>query len=300
MHYHIESFCHSVMRPLRTRLMTASVALALLILWGGATAEAFEVRVKLTNNAPAGGVYLTPAWVGFHDGSFDALDVGSAASAELERLAEDGNPGPLSTLFGSVASRVQGGLGAAPIAPGTSVSADFSLTMGGPNRYFSFATMVLPSNDYFLANDDPLQHDLAVLGGQVGASHTFHIGLPGTVLDAGTELNFENLGMGTVDASVAGLGLLGPGYVGQSAPDTGTAEGGVTTAVAGSPYGDDLLVSHPGLDFNDASRYPMGIATIEITVLPEPSSLLLAGASLLGLAVASGRRRAADRLAPSH
>ena len=262
----------------------------------GSTAE---ILVTVTNNAPVGGVAITPVWAGFHNGSFDSYDGGAASAAELERLAEDGNTGPISGVFGAngtlvstglsqTGTRVQGTLGGAPIAPGGSVSANFSIATDGTNRYFSYASMVLPSNDYYVANGNPLAHDLSALyGGQPGDSIIFNIGLPGTVNDAGTELNFENLGAGMTDTSVAGLGLLGGSYVGQSAPDTGTSEGGVNTNVAGDPFTPQLLAAHPELDFNDASLYPNGIATVSITVVPEPTSLLLIG--MCGLTLLAAR-----------
>ena len=44
-------------------------------------ANAQTVRVEVENLQPADGFYFTPLWVGFHDGSFDMFDAGSAASA---------------------------------------------------------------------------------------------------------------------------------------------------------------------------------------------------------------------------
>ncbi len=63
--------------------------------------------ISITNNSPLGSVYLTPVWMGFHDGSFDSYDSGAVASAGIEAISEDGNPGPISNLFDS-AGRVQG------------------------------------------------------------------------------------------------------------------------------------------------------------------------------------------------
>ena len=67
------------------------------------SAETTSVAVTFTlqNNAPENGVFLTPVWLGVHDGTFDLFTGGDAASAGLERLAEDGNTGPLSTAFAS-------------------------------------------------------------------------------------------------------------------------------------------------------------------------------------------------------
>lgn len=55
-------------------------------------------------------------WIGVHDGSFDLFDAGAAASAELERLVEDGNPGPLSSLL---STGVQGVIFSPGIGPGS-------------------------------------------------------------------------------------------------------------------------------------------------------------------------------------
>ena len=63
-----------------------------LILVGFSTAaSAASVQVSVTNNQGADGLYLTPLLSIMHDGSFDTFDVGSAASASLEALAEEGD-----------------------------------------------------------------------------------------------------------------------------------------------------------------------------------------------------------------
>lgn len=64
-----------------------------------ATENSVNVMVTIENLAPDNGTYLTPLWVGFHDGSFDSYDPDAAASAGLERIAEDGNPADLSQAF---------------------------------------------------------------------------------------------------------------------------------------------------------------------------------------------------------
>ena len=61
--------------------------------------EPVHVKVTVENLAPENGTFLTPAWIGFHDGGFDSYDGGAAASAGLERIAEDGNPAGLSMEF---------------------------------------------------------------------------------------------------------------------------------------------------------------------------------------------------------
>ncbi len=107
-------------------------------------ASALTLKVTITNIAPAGGLYLTPVWVGFHNGSFDSYDGGTASAAELEALAEDGNTGPLSGVFGTkgtlvatgttqTGTRVQATLGGL-IAQGASAMGTFSVDTSGANQ----------------------------------------------------------------------------------------------------------------------------------------------------------------------
>ncbi len=147
------------MTALRTRSFGAALALAATTLFTGA-ASAEQVQVTIETVAPADGVFLTPLWVGFHDGSFDVYDRGAAISAGLERLVEDGNTAPFSDEFtvgaptGAQATLAGPG---GPIPSGDSASGIFDLDPS-VHRYFSYASMVIPSNDAFVANGNPLAH----------------------------------------------------------------------------------------------------------------------------------------------
>ena len=258
------------------------------------SAHASAIKVTITNNAPAGGLALTPFWVGFHNGSFDLFNSGEAASGALQSLAEDGNPSGISASFaanGTLAAasvaptgtRVQGMVGGAPITPGSSVSAIFNLSGGADNQYFSYASMVLPSSDYFIANGDPFEYDLASL--LANGPVSFDVGLPGGVNDAGTEINDFT--------SSAGNGLFAGLPPMQGAPNTGADENGVVHDVL-SPYANFLNTPTgydlSGFDFTSASTYPHGLATIEISAVPVPAAAWLMGSGLLGL-VGVARRK---------
>lgn len=259
-------------------------AIASTLLLATSMASATTLQVTITNNSMPGGVYLTPVWVGFHDGSFDSYDAGAAASAGIEAVAEDGNIMPLSNEFSATAGGVQGAVGGAPIAPGQTVTLTIDVANDGSNNYFSYASMVLPSSDYFVANGNPLAHSIASVLNGSSSELSFNIGTAGTVNDAGTEVNDF--------ATTAGNGLFGiPG--GQGGPNQGVDENGVITTVMGDPYaaflnlpGQDLSI----FDFNDPSWYPNGIATVTITAVPVPAALpLFAGA--LGVLGFIRRRR---------
>lgn len=271
--------------------MITSVILGLVSI---TAAQAAQVKVTITNNAPVGGIALTPVWVGFHNGSFDSFNSGMAASSQLEMLAEDGDVSGVAAVFaadGTLAAsgiaasgtRVHGSLGGAPITAGTSASALFDLSGDLDNQYFSYASMVLPSSDYFIANGDPFEHSLHTLFAD-GSTISFNIF---AVNDAGTEVNDF--------ASAAGNGLF-PGLPPmQGAPNTGADENGVVHDVLNpfasflnTPMDFDLT----NFNFNDVALYPYGLATVTISAVPVPAAIWLMGSGLLGL-VAVARRRAA-------
>ncbi len=186
----------------------------------GDTAGAAEaIAVTVTNLLPEGGTFVTPLWFGFHDGSFDLFDFDAPASEGLERLAEDGTLETIDAEFaattgeGGVASAVFGfdGVGG-PIDPGETASQtvllDPALVGAG---FFTWATMVIPSNDAFLSSpDEPLLlgifDDAGAFTGPVTLTITGE-----TVRDAGTEANTET------EAA----------FLNQTGPDTGEEEGGV-------------------------------------------------------------------------
>ncbi len=175
-----------------------------------------NIRVNFTNTAPEGGTFLTPVFVAIQDGTFDTFDLGSAAAGYLEALAEDGATAPIIDAFdksGAAGDRGvvvgPGGIAAGPLDTGETGSVVLTVD---PNqaRFLTFASMVIPSNDAFIANpDDPTA--LRIFddyGNFIGG--TFEV-QGRDVLDAGTEVNTER------DAA----------FLNQTAPNTGQTEGGV-------------------------------------------------------------------------
>lgn len=268
-------------RSVRGRGLRGSVVagLALTALVSGvAQAAPINFKVTVENLAPNGGTLITPLWFGVHDGGFDLYDSGVAASAELERLAEDGNPGPLSGAFASTAGGFIDGVvfgpgvgpGSPPIfGPGGSASATFSYDFGAStSAYFSYASMVIPSNDAFIANGNPLALPLFDAGG--GFQGIDIIVLGSQVLDAGTEVNDE------IPTNVAALA--------QAAPDTGVTEGGVVGLHPGFLTGGNILAAIPNGDFTQAGYQ---VARIRVEQVPLPGTWWLFGA---GLAAIGARR----------
>lgn len=294
-----------------------NLSLAVVAVLGLAVSQAAlasqQVQVTITNIAPSGGTVLTPVWVGFHDGSFDSYNGGLTSQPGLERLAEDGDTMQITEDFGNnltyvssgvstttastqVGTRIQDTIGSMvgppPLQPGDSESRVFTIETDGSNEYFSYASMILPSNDFFVANGSPVAHSLASLYDGDG-SISFNIGLAGTVNDAGTEAeDFDTAAppLGGLNALFPGAGFAAP--AGQDGPNEGPVDpNSLIRNVIGDPYagfagigGADLS----GLDFN---QYPNGIATITITAIPEPTSMALVGLGLVGLCGVTRRRR---------
>lgn len=262
---------------------TAALCLAASLL--AAPAAATQLSVTITNTSPGGGVGLSPLWVGFHDGSFDLFNVGGTASSALTRVAEDGDTGGFPGFFvGNAAGTLAGG----PAFPGDVRSRTFDVDVGGAGRYFSYASMVVVSNDFFVGNATPTAIDLSGLAG--GGAISLLVGVPyaagleNIVYDAGTEVNDFLFSLANGAFGIAG---------GQSGNNQGADENGVITAVTGSPFDGFLNSPAPGdlvpLNFNNASLYG-SIARIDIAVVPEPASMLLLGGGLLALAGARGAR----------
>ena len=190
-------------------------------------ADPITIRVVVHNTSGVGGTYTTPFWAGFHDNSFDLFDLGSAASAGLEALAEDGNFAPINAELTAADSDAQNLViagAAGPIAPQERGAATIEVD-GETNGYFSVAGMVLPSNDAFVGNGTALKlFDDA--GNFLGAQTLVFQG--NDVYDAGTEVNTE------LDAA----------FLNQTGPNTGVDENGVVSLHAGfngssgNPIGD--------------------------------------------------------------
>ncbi|MEM7313567.1 MAG: spondin domain-containing protein [Planctomycetota bacterium] len=181
----------------------------------------------------------------------------------LERVAEDGNNSLISQQFldfdpeqggytyvdnsGDTpqsalvrtgdqldAFRKDATIGTAPLLPGQSATEVFELRTDGSNDFFSYVAMVLPTNDFFVANGNPEAHDVSEILAE-GGEISFFIGTPnGGVNDAGTEA--EDF------ASSAGNPLF-PGRnlpAGQAGADQGTTTVEPIANVLGDAVADFL------------------------------------------------------------
>lgn len=255
------------------------VATGATMLMFSAAAKAETIQIQVENTLPDGNFFLTPVWVAAHDGGFDSYDGGSPAPAFLTPLAEDGITGDISAAFAASASGVAGGVdatitavaapGDAPVfSPGESTT--FSLNVGDAtvNRFFSYASMIVPSNDLFIANGNPVAHELFDAAGNFNGPIVISV-LGGAVNDNGTELNDANGG-----AAFSANG-------GTSTDESENIRNFFTVA-----DDSDYLASFIGSDTANgatiSNAFGANDLVARITITPEPSSLTLL--ALAGLA----------------
>jgi len=156
-----------------------------------------ELVVTVENLSNDDGLFETPFWVGFHDGSFDLGTQGKSADnfGGLEALAEEGDTSGVSARFAEESNGIDttitspGGFAGAPVFdPGEVVQTTIDVPNPSENQYFSFASMVIPSNDSFLANLDRYAHRIFTGSGRFRGTTTINL-FGANVYDAGTEVN---------------------------------------------------------------------------------------------------------------
>lgn len=130
-------------------LLTFVAALALIAAaFGPAHAAQFDVTITNITHAS----YFTPLLVTAHGGGTHLFQVGTAASEELQAMAECGDISGLSTQVGGAdADTVENPAGGL-LGPGVSTTASLNTNATG-NGYLSITAMILPTNDGFVGLD---------------------------------------------------------------------------------------------------------------------------------------------------
>ena len=250
------------MHQIKTSLITVGLLFAV------SQAAAVSLTVTVENTQSVGGYTFSPFWLGFHDNSFDVFNAGAAAMGGITNIAELANTGELSTRF---TSEVPGGVqttfasttAPAPFTPGESESTMIDIGDPTVNRFFNYASMVVPSNDFFAGNDNALE--LFDAGGNFLGPITIEI-YGSDVWDNGSEVNDLNNGIAFIDGSDATLGADQNGAI-QAFLTTPGAQDFLNTLVGQTTATGDTI----------AAPFTSDTLLGRLTIAPEPSSLVLLG-----------------------
>lgn len=273
------------MKTIKKAILTAIAGSVLL----SSSAQATMVEVEVSNLFNSGGLALTPVWVGFHDGSFDTFDTGSTASDSLQILAEGGDVGGVLADFSvSNPNGLQGaitapaGFAGAPVfEPGetaTSVIFDINAT---DNGYFSFLSMLIPTNDAFIGNDSATAYSLFDMNDNFIGLDILVLG--SGVWDSGTELN-RGYGSPFLVGADAEARQDENGVVSQHSGLTVLA-GGLSIFGGDTPAG--YSIDQAAADFT-AQGFEVARITVNQVQVPVPAS---AGLFAIGMFAMAGFKR---------
>lgn len=123
------------------------------------SAEMLTVTVSVQNLAPTNSLSFAPLRLGFSNGSFDAFNNGQTATAAIISVAEGGSASALFPAFRAAEPNATLGSVGGALLPGRTASNTFVVDTA-INPFFTFASMVLPSNDFFIGNDSPTRFRL--------------------------------------------------------------------------------------------------------------------------------------------
>ena len=141
-------------------------ASATLISTSAAQAQQRMVTVTVNNLAPTNSISFAPLHLGFHQGGFDAFNNGTAPGAGIISVAEGGAGDVWQANFAAADPTATRGTIGMALTPGQSRSMSF-LVNTALNPFFTFASMVVPSNDFFIGNDNPQAFRLFDVGGNL-------------------------------------------------------------------------------------------------------------------------------------
>jgi len=260
------------------RLVAPSILRALPILVIAASAAGAQSRmvtVTITNLAAANSISFAGTHLGFHSGAFDAFNIGTTAAAGIISVAEGGVGTQWQSDFAAADPTATRGLIAGALTPGQSRSQSF-IVNAGLNKFFTFATMVIPSNDFFLGNDNPTGFRLFDDAGNL-------------LINSITQTSSQIWDAGSEAFSIAGAAFLVNGVNAARTPQNGLVSFNFSELM-----GFNGEQTAAGYVFNSGLTAGQAIYRIDFTsvaVVPEPSSMILLASGLLMLGVAVRRKR---------
>jgi len=245
---------------------------AALLLSGAASAVQIALTITVENLAPANSVSFAPLHFGLGNGTFDAFDIGGVATAPIVSVAEGGSGTAWQAAFGMTEPAATRGTVGGLLQPGESRSLTVMVD-STVNPYFTFGSMVVPSNDFFIGNDSPTQYRLFDNAGQLQIGS---IGIKADeIWDAGSEV---------FDPAAAA-------FVGNN--DLRANQNSVVALNFAELAAFNGLTTGAGYTFNSGLTAQSDVYNIsfQAAAVPEPGSYALLSAGLLAVGwVARGRR----------
>lgn len=250
-----------------------AVAAAALVLGTAAGAAQVNLTITAENLAPANSISFAPLHFGVNNGSFDAFNIGQVATAPIISVAEGGGGMAWQAAFGIADPTATRGTIGGLLQPGQArsitVMVDTVL-----NPFFTFASMAVPSNDFFIGNDSPTRFRLF---NNAGALQITSIGQRANqIWDAGSEV---------FDPAAAA-------FVGNN--DLRIGQGSVVAFNFAEHAAFNGLTTGAGYTFNSALTADSDVYRISFSAaaVPEPETYALMAAGLLMVGSIVRRRRA--------
>lgn len=250
------------------------LAMALsLVVAAPASAAVVRVNIKVENLAPTNSVSFAPLRFGFNNGTFDAFNNGTTATAPIISVAEGGSGSAWIPAFAAADPTAVIGSTAGALLPGATQTLSF-LVDTAVNPFFTFASMVIPSNDFFIGNDNPQAFRLFDAAGHLLISSIGQTA--GDIWNAGSEA-FDPLNAAFL---VGGTNALR------------TAENGVVGFNFSELAGFNGLTTAAGYTFNSQLARDTGIYRISFTTsaVPEPQTWAMMLLGFMGIGLVARRR----------
>jgi len=135
------------MKNNRNKLLGIILSASCLVSASAYASDKHVYEVTITNLTR--GQTFTPILLATHKPGISLFKLGDPASAELATIAESGNPGPLTDKLVATGRTSEVKNSGALLAPGKTVT--MTITAGKNTRYLSMASMLIPTNDAFVA-----------------------------------------------------------------------------------------------------------------------------------------------------